>query len=424
MKIKLAYFVFTLLFLFSSNVAPVLAATSYLYDQNGNMTSDGQKCFVYNDTNQLKQVKSCSDSKVIAEYVYDYQGTRLVKKEFENGILKRTVYSPTDEYETVKLANGTTQNTVYYKVNDETVAKQNPDGTKQYFHNDHLGSVTVLTNQSGTKVEETSYDPWGEVTTGGTQSKYLFTGQEKDLETGLNYYGARYYNSHIKHFTQPDDIIQDIYDPQSLNRYSYVRNNPVKYTDPTGHIIQAVALAGSEFALGGAEIYGFTSGFINSSNTTFVGRLKSGIVGAQYAIEDVGQFALPAIAILSGMHAENPVSFSKNSNTGNVISELKNSSLKGSQNPITNAAAAYGREMHANQVYPKGFKKEVTIGNIRLDAANKYTNPKIFIELKPNTTSGKNKGNQQIIKYENYLFKTYNEIWRGILWTYSSQSKK
>src|SRR4029078_7238521 len=72
---------------------------------------------------------------------------------------------------------------------------------------------------------------------GGTKSKFLYTGQENDSETGLDYYNARYYDPHIRRFTHPDDIVQDIYSPQTLNRYSYVQNNPLKYTDPTGHAV-------------------------------------------------------------------------------------------------------------------------------------------------------------------------------------------
>ncbi len=84
-------------------------------------------------------------------------------------------------------------------------------------------------------VENTTYDPWGTIKTGGTKSKFLYTGQENDSETGLHYYNARYYDSHIRRFTQPDDIVEDVYNPQMLNRYTYVNNNPLRYTDPTGH---------------------------------------------------------------------------------------------------------------------------------------------------------------------------------------------
>ena len=236
LKLKIAVILFTLLYFFSSTAAPVLAAISYLYDQNGNMISDGTKCYEYNEANQQKRVKNCSNNQTIAEYVYDYQGNRLVKKTYSSGVLQKTTFSPNDGYEAAKLAsNSAIQNTSYYFVNDQLIAKKTPDGTKNYYHNDHLGSTSVMTNQSGVLVEETKYDPWGEVKTGGTKSKFLFTGQEKDLETNLNYYNARYYDSHIRRFTQPDDIIQNVYDPQSLNRYSYVRNNPLRYTDPTGH---------------------------------------------------------------------------------------------------------------------------------------------------------------------------------------------
>lgn len=199
------------------------------------MTSDGTKCFEYNEANQMYRVKTCSNNQIIAEYIYDYSGKRLVKKEYENGVLKQTVYSPTDEYETKKIEGGATQNTIYYKANDELAAKKNPDGTINYYHNDHLGSATVLTDQSGAVVEKSSYEPYGEIKQGGTKSKFGYTGQEKDSETGLNYYDARYYDPHLQRFIQPDTLLPDIYDPQQLNRYSYARNNPLKYTDPTGH---------------------------------------------------------------------------------------------------------------------------------------------------------------------------------------------
>ena len=63
----------------------------------------------------------------------------------------------------------------------------------------------------------------------------LFTGQRLD-DTGLYYYGARYYDAGIGRFISADTIVQSFSNPQTLNRYSYVTNNPLKYTDPTGHV--------------------------------------------------------------------------------------------------------------------------------------------------------------------------------------------
>src|SRR5438270_12639138 len=66
---------------------------------------------------------------------------------------------------------------------------------------------------------------------------YQFTGKERDSESGLDDFGARYYGSSMGRFMTPDEPLEDqlAHDPQSWNLYSYVRNNPVRYTDPTGN---------------------------------------------------------------------------------------------------------------------------------------------------------------------------------------------
>jgi RHS repeat-associated protein len=234
-----------------SSVTPAFAAMTYSYDANGNMTSDGTSCYIYNEANQLKQVKSCTTNALIEEYLYDANGTRIVKKVYQNGTLSQTLYSPTRNYETKKLADNSTQNSSYYFANDQLVAKKNPDATVTYFHGDQLGSTNLVTNQNGVLLENTFYFPYGEIRSGGTSSKYLFTGQEKDT-TGLYYYGARFYNPHLAHFTQPDTLVQNAFDPQSLNRYAYTRNNPLRYADPSGHTTYTPRL----LAVGGAMAVG------------------------------------------------------------------------------------------------------------------------------------------------------------------------
>ncbi len=208
----------------------------YAYDANGNLTSDGTKCYEYNEANQLSKVKECGNSHTIAEYVYDYNGLRMVKKNYVTGTLANTVVSWSDGYETKTPVGGSAQNTAYYWVNGELLSKRDNSGNRFYYQNDHLGSASLLTNSGGSVSEETSYDPWGVVKSGGGKSKFQYTGQEKDSETGLNYYNARYYSSDMRRFTQPDLVVKNVYEPQTLNSYSYVQNNPVKYTDPSGHV--------------------------------------------------------------------------------------------------------------------------------------------------------------------------------------------
>jgi RHS repeat-associated protein len=221
---------------FTFSFLPALAAVTYTYDANGNMSSDGTNCYSYDDSNELIQVRDCTNGQLKGEYVYDDQGNRIIQKIYTNGVLSQTVYTPTKSFEASKDASSSSiSNTTYYDINNQIVARKNPDGSKTFYNNDNLGSSNVLTNQSGQLVEKTTYYPFGGIQSGGTQSKFLYTGQKRDSETGLDYYNARYYNDQISRFTQPDDIVQDLYNPQSLNRYSYVGNNPLRYIDPSGH---------------------------------------------------------------------------------------------------------------------------------------------------------------------------------------------
>ncbi len=87
-------------------------------------------------------------------------------------------------------------------------------------------------------------------TEGALPTDYTFTGQKLDASAGLLYYGARYYDAAIGRFAQPDSIVPHPYDPQSLNRYTYADNNPVRYLDPTGHDGWDLRNAVNEFAFG------------------------------------------------------------------------------------------------------------------------------------------------------------------------------
>ena len=80
--------------------------------------------------------------------------------------------------------------------------------------------------------------PWGESRTdaGTTLTDYGFTGQRKNSYIKLTWFGSRWYDSYLNQWNQPDTIITDQYNPQDWNRFSYARNNPLLYTDPSGHM--------------------------------------------------------------------------------------------------------------------------------------------------------------------------------------------
>jgi RHS repeat-associated protein len=107
-----------------------------------------------------------------------------------------------------------------------------------YLHSDHLGSTSAMSNSSGQLVGEVArYTPYGDYRSGGPNAitDRGFTGQKENMELGLYYYNARYYVPGIGRFASADTIVPNPANPQSLNRYSYVRNSPLNFTDPTGH---------------------------------------------------------------------------------------------------------------------------------------------------------------------------------------------
>jgi RHS repeat-associated protein len=115
------------------------------------------------------------------------------------------------------------------------------DGTDlEYFATDHLGSTVLVMDDTGTKLSEQRYLPFGEVRTDVgtaiTQTDFGFTGQRNNTYIKLIDYGARWYSSALGRFTQPDTIIPSLTNSQSYNRYSYVNNDPVNFTDPSGHL--------------------------------------------------------------------------------------------------------------------------------------------------------------------------------------------
>ena len=111
------------------------------------------------------------------------------------------------------------------------------NSTLYFILKDHLGSASVVTDASGTVVGEQRYYPYGETrfTTGTIFTDKLFTGQREITGLGIYHYNARFYSPKIGRFLSPDTIVPGAANPQAWNRYSYVLNNPLKYTDPTGH---------------------------------------------------------------------------------------------------------------------------------------------------------------------------------------------
>jgi len=112
-----------------------------------------------------------------------------------------------------------------------------------YYHLDAIGSVRAITDANGQVVELRDFLPFGEQwpPSAPNSDPRRFTGQEHDATTGFDYFAARYYTSLNGRFTRADDRgFSDPSQPQTLALYVYVRNNPLRYIDPTGHTVVAV----------------------------------------------------------------------------------------------------------------------------------------------------------------------------------------
>ena len=151
-------------------------------------------------------------------YAYDGSGHRIMK----------TIGSTTTVY--VYDAQG--------NLTAEYGGSNSSSGT-QYLTTDHLGSTRLVTDQSGSVAKTFDYLPFGEEI-GGTSSTgptQRFTGQERDTESGIDFFKARYASAPQGRFQSPDPagmFVADPTNPQSWNLYAYVMNNPLKYIDPTG----------------------------------------------------------------------------------------------------------------------------------------------------------------------------------------------
>jgi len=196
---------------------------TYTYDANGNMISSSLQSINYDYDNMPRSVITNNATTI---FVYDGGGAR-VKKTTSAGT---TIYIG-KFYE----CNGSACSK-YILAGGTRIALKGGTDTL-YYHQDHLGSSRIVTNKDGNKVEEVHYLPFGaaQSDTGTVSVNHKYTSQEFDAETGLYYYNARYYNPVLGRFINADTIVPDPTNPQSLNRYSYVINNPLVYTDPSGH---------------------------------------------------------------------------------------------------------------------------------------------------------------------------------------------
>lgn len=232
-----------------------VTGSPYAYDATGNMTNDGQNTMVYDGENRVASAANGGGS---GAYIYDGNGLR-VKKCLPNCTSPTitTIYIFSGSKVIAEYDNGaafTVPSREYIYSGSTLLAKIDSSGTK-YYHQDHISNRLVTDGSSGNVTEQLGAYPFGEMWYNASNNKLLFTSYERDSESGNDFAMARYSVNRLGRFSSQDKMSGSPLNPQSLNRYAYVANDPIGHVDPLG--------------LCDVVVGGFTQGEGAAGNTQF-----------------------------------------------------------------------------------------------------------------------------------------------------------
>src|SRR6202165_4246939 len=208
----------------------------YIYDDAGNMTHDATANldYRYDPENRIMTAGGFT-------YTYDADGNRVEKA---NGTTGTLYWYMTPGIVAESDLTGNLKSEYIFFDGERVARKDLPGNAVSYSLSDHLKTASVITDSAGNIKSDSDYYPWGgEVQfTNNDSNHYRFSGKERDSESGLDYFGARYYSNSLGRWISADWSATpvpvpyaDLTDPQSLNLYGYVGGNPESKTDADGH---------------------------------------------------------------------------------------------------------------------------------------------------------------------------------------------
>jgi len=231
-------------------VRQINGGTHATYDKNGNMTSGFGRTISWTSFNMPKLVQR---NGVSSRFTYDTEHGRILQEGAQGGVLKRTIYVGGMFEEVNDGAKIERKHYISSPAGRIAIYTQTVDLTPQhlgetttdtkFLHTDHLGSIDVVTSETGAVLERDSFDAWGSrrqtdwhPATSPIQSIITrgFTGHEMLDDLGLVHMNGRVYDPGLGRFLSADPFVQAPTETQNFNRYSYVLNNPLSLSDPSG----------------------------------------------------------------------------------------------------------------------------------------------------------------------------------------------
>src|SRR5579862_3104783 len=216
---------------------------TFSYDANGNMVAGGGRTVTSTSFNMAALITDGANSVALT---YDSEHKRIKQSATGSGVTVATLYLNDPMSGALEEKVGPSTRNDYIMADGHMVAERiaTINTVVEYFTLDHLGSISVVTDATGNVLQRLSYDAWGRrrnsdgtsdtscsITSTTTRG---FTGQEMMPSLCLINFNARVYDPTLGRFMSADPVTQSVYNLQLLNHYSYVGNNPLSLTDPTG----------------------------------------------------------------------------------------------------------------------------------------------------------------------------------------------
>ena len=208
---------------------------AYTYDNDGNLVDDGMKTYIYNELDQLIEIRD-RNNQTIFKAKYDDTGKRI-QTETSSGVINYFY----NGYHVIYETNANNELTVEYSWDDHgNPVTMTKDGETYYYNLNGHGDVVSISDGDSNIVAQYQYDAWGNILSSSgimeSTNPYRYAGYRYDYEAGLYYLMARYYNARDGRFISKDSYDGDSWNPLSQNLYTYVENNPLINIDTSGNM--------------------------------------------------------------------------------------------------------------------------------------------------------------------------------------------